>query len=105
MRKSTCSSIHHAYPVGMVCIIERKCMGAPQNSIAVVYEHYSLGDSHDGVSLILQNGSYDGFSEECLESLSVTPIRYEKTCGDYKFQNVVKLALDFENGMFDAAFN
>ncbi|KJG37768.1 hypothetical protein UA32_12505 [Photobacterium angustum] len=104
MKLSEPAKIHTAYPIGMVVVVERPFLSSPDNSLAVVYEHYKVGNDHFGISLISELGCYDGFSEKCLEIFSVTPVRFEKSCSNYQFENVNKLIIDFDKGRFDKAF-
>ncbi|WP_435000036.1 hypothetical protein ACRZ5S_23020 (plasmid) [Vibrio scophthalmi] len=101
--KTTSNKVFSAYPIGMVCCVEVPTKDELVFQIGVVYEHYKLGDHH-GVSIILSDGSYDGFSESCLETWSVTPLRRDGRCSDYKFENVGKLANDFMRNRFQSAF-
>lgn len=100
--KNSPKTMHSAYPVGMQCTVGKSCLNNPPGTIAVVYEHYTLGEHH-GISLIFPNGNYDGFSEECASLFEVTPERFIAGLSDYNFENVMKLALDFDRGIFDSA--
>lgn len=97
--------MHETYPVGMLCVVERPCVGNEANSFALVYENYLLGGQHHGVSLIFPNGNYDGFSEECCESLSVTPVKMLANYSHYDFKNAGQLNHDFNRGLFNSAFD
>ncbi|KIF53044.1 MULTISPECIES: hypothetical protein [Vibrio harveyi group] len=103
--KNSPKSMHETYPVGMLCVVERPCVGNEANSFALVYENYLLGGQHHGVSLIFPNGNYDGFSEECCESLSVTPVKMLANYSQYDFKNAGQLNHDFNRGLFDNAFD
>ncbi|MDC8832801.1 hypothetical protein [Alteromonas gilva] len=101
---STSPKLHTAYPVGMLCTVAKACLGNPAGSVAVVYEAYQIGESHHGASLIFPNGNYDGFSDQCMEIFEVNPVRFERSCAEYKFRNVCNLAIDFSKGLFNKAF-
>lgn len=97
--------MHSAYPVGMVCIVGRPCMGNPAGARALVYETYEIGTEHFGIGLIFPNGAHDGFSEECAEIFDVVPVKICKSLADYEFRDVGRLGLDFHAGRFRVAFN
>lgn len=101
--KDSPNTMHSAFPLGMVCTIGVPCLGNPAGSLGVVYEHYTLG-GHHGVSIIFQNGNYDGFSERCLEMLDVVPARLSRSLCNYEFESVGKLSSDFQRGLFNHAF-
>lgn len=93
-----------AYPIGMVCLVERPTLNNPANSKAVVYDHYKLGRGYFGVGLIFENGAYDGFSEQDAEMCMVTPVRLCQSLTQYQFKNVTRLSHDFAKGLFSPAF-
>jgi hypothetical protein len=88
----------------MVVVTSKHVLGNPPGSRAVVYEHYKLGSNHFGISLIFQNGSYDGFCERSIEICEINPVRLDRACMDYDFTNVGVLVDDFHAGVFASAF-
>ena len=75
-------------------------LGNIAGTIGYVYEQYADFDnpSKSGVSVIFENGEYDGFSyneqQIFLEFLEPTNVYYH-------FKNVMKLSQDFNNGQFE----
>jgi hypothetical protein len=89
--------------VGDIVKLKIDLLGNPEGSLGVVYEKYNLGE-RGGVSVIFENGEYDGFSvEEQREYLERTG--HEESVENYVFVNVMKLTQDFESGVFDLVFN
>lgn len=97
------SKVHDAFPVGMVVSNGVAVLGAQAGSLGVVYEHYEIGDQHYGASIIFENGSYDGFSEACLEMCEINPVRFDTALSNYEFRNVGELQHDFQRGVFKSA--
>ena len=95
--------LHQTYPVGMVCSVGRRCMNNREGALAVVYENYDFEGRMFGVSMIFQNGNYDGFSEEDMQIFEVNPVRLNPHLAKYKFQNVGQLSDHFRIGVFDKA--
>ncbi|MBW8191342.1 hypothetical protein K0504_09860 [Neiella marina] len=102
--KSTPKTIHSAYPVGMVCTLGRACLGNPAGALAIVVEQYKIGEHH-GITLLCQNGSSDGFSEECMLAVDVVPSSMCKKLADYQFISVIELTRDYQSGLFNEALN
>lgn len=99
------AKVQEAFPVGMVVTNGRAVLGARAGSLGVVYEHYALGSAHFGVSILLSNGSYDGFSERCLDICEINPVRFEGSVADYEFTDVDDLIERYRKGFFNKAFN
>ena len=83
--------------IGDLARLKMPILGEPAGTLAVVYEHYLIGQSA-GVSLITENGvDLGGFSTAeqytSLERLGTTGMAYQ-------FTNVMNLATDFRRGMF-----
>ena len=95
--------MHSAYPIGMVVTAARSIMTAPAGMLGVVYEHYAFGE-HKGVSILLANGVYDGFSEECANSFDLMPVRHELGLANYQFSGVGKLMEEYKKGYFSRGF-
>lgn len=87
--------------LGNIIKLKRPCMNSPAGSIGYVYETYSIGADHPGVSVIFENGDYDGFSKNdqdyCLDYLYSSPFLYN-------FHTVIQLIRDYRNGAFNDAF-
>jgi hypothetical protein len=82
--------------IGTVVKLKVNCMGCKKGDIGVCYDEYYIG--HSGVSIIFENGDYDGFDEyeqkNFLEIIKHTGLQY-------KFTNVLQLSKDFSNGYFN----
>lgn len=89
--------------IGDIVTLKIDLLGNPEGTEGIVYEKYNLGEK-GGVSVIFENGEYDGFSvgeqKEYLERIG-----HEDSLEDYVFVNVMKLTQDYENGVFDIVFN
>lgn len=84
--------------VGSRVILLRDMMREKVGSIGFVVEEYPDFDKNgNGVSIIFQNGSFDGFSVNeqnlFLQNLGVDS-RYER----YPFEHVMKVNKDYRNG-------
>ena len=89
--------------IGDIVSLKIDLLGNPVCSDGVVYEKYNLGEK-GGVSVIFENGEYDGLSvDEQKEYLE--RIGHDITLEDYVFVDVMKLSQDFDNGVFDSVFN
>lgn len=88
--------------VGDLVKLEKPCLGNNKETIGVIYETYDIGFG-SGVSIIFENGNYDGFSEEDGE-IFLRYYGHEPSIADYKFTNVMKLSQDFNKGRFNLAF-
>ena len=85
--------------VGQKVALTKAMMNESVGSIGFVYEEYQDFDNPQGtgVSIIFQNGSYDGFSvEEQKLFLEILPVDQRYTM--YDFKNVNILMRDYENG-------
>ena len=95
--------MHSAYPVGMLCVVEKPCLHNRPNALALIVEHYKLGEHH-GVTALFENGNYDGFSHECAEIFSLTPVKFLKKYANYEFTTAVRLSNEYQSGLFKNAF-
>lgn len=96
--------MHSAFPVGMVVATSKRVLGNLPGARAVVYEQYRISAQHYGVSLLFQNGAYDGFCEWSVDACEINPVRLDPVCAAYRFDNVSKLVEDFHRGVFSSAF-
>lgn len=88
--------------VGTIIKLKRGCLDNPKDSRGICYEVYNRGKGEKGVSVIFENGKYDGFSpEEQMELL--IPIGISEDLLNYKFQNIEKLREEFKKGIFDSS--
>ena len=92
--------------VGTIVELKLALLGNSPGAHGVIYETYKdLDGAEDpGVSVIFENGNYDGFSvaeqKEMLKELVVfTPLE------NYQFRNVLQLSRDFNNGVFRQALS
>lgn len=88
--------------LGDIVKLKTALLGNPAETQGVVYELYYLGEKR-GVSAIFENGEYDGFSEE-EQSEFLERIGSYGSLKSYHFVNVIKLSRDFDEGVFDEAF-
>ena len=89
--------------IGDLVKCTRAVLGNEEGTPGVVYEMYDIGDG-PAVSVIFENGNYDGFS------LKEQPLYLDRMghcieLSDYKFENVMKVSKDFDDGVFEVAFN
>ena len=77
-------------------------LGNEAVSKGVVYEIYNIGEGA-GVSVIFENGEYDGFSPTEQVQL-LERIRHSPDLAGYQFKNVITVYEDYVNGVFDSAF-
>lgn len=87
--------------IGSVVKSKVHILGNEIGTFGVIYEEYNLGDGH-GVSIIFENGNYDGFSEDEQDTY-VEEIGFNSKCSNYKFSDVMKVSQDFKIGKFDSA--
>jgi len=88
--------------LGDVVRLKKHCMNAAAGTIGYVYEQYTIGSDHPGVSVIFSNGDYDGFSLEEQETL----LEYLYSSNFwYLFRNVIQLTKDFREGIFNEYFH
>lgn len=98
----------YSMQVGTMVRLKKPCLDNPVGVKGVVYEDYG-----GGVSVIFENGRYDGFS--CLSSQAfgglsdIEFILFEDgfcpEVSNYQFENVSCLEKDFRNGVFNSAFS
>jgi len=94
--------------IGDVVTLTHGMLGCEPGTRGVVYEVYEDFDDSTkrGASIIFENGNYDGFSaKEQDDFLKEEPVMHiPSSITDYKFTNVMKVALDFQNGLWDEIF-
>jgi len=94
--------------VGDVVTLNTEMLGCRPGTRGVVFNTYQDFDnsSKEGVQVIFENGNYDGFSvtdqKLFLQDEYVTYIPF--FVREYKFENVMKVSQDFENGFWDEIF-
>ena len=95
--------------IGDIVILRVEILGNTPGTRGVVYDLYDDFDILDakGVSIIFENGMYDGFSvdDQFLfldKEQTITPV--SNKIRDYKFKHVIKVSHDFENGFWDEIF-
>jgi len=84
--------------VGAKVKLKVPCLGNDVGAVGYVYEMYQDFDCPQlfGVSVIFENGNYDGFSvKEQLLFLDVVDYIYRYSF--YEFSNIMKLQQDFNN--------
>ena len=94
--------------VGDVVTNTLNVLGCRPGRRGVVYDIYDDFDipEKNGVSIIFENGKYDGFSyeEQHLMLKQEPAARIPYKIKDYKFENVMKLSQDYKNGFWDEIF-
>ena len=88
--------------VGTIVKLKRACLDNPKDSRGVCYEIYNRGKGEEGVSVIFENGKYDGFSPDEQREILI-PIGISEDLMNYKFANVEKVNDDFRKGLFNKA--
>lgn len=88
--------------VGTIVKLKRECLDNPPNTRGVCYEVYDRGKGEEGVSIIFENGKYDGFSPDEQREILI-PIGISEDLMNYGFKNVGKLTEDFRKGLFNVA--
>ena len=88
--------------IGDIVTLTVSCLGNKPGAIGVVYEEYYTMTQDRGVSIIFENGQYDGFSKQEQKD-------YLKSVGyfdelRYSFFNVTQLSREFNKGTFSKAF-
>jgi hypothetical protein len=94
---------HPPIQVGTLVLAKRASAVCAAGERGVCYEVYKLG-GRPGYSIIFQAGGYDGFSPDDVEIFLDVTGRVCPAVADYRFSNVNRLASDFEEGPFAAAF-
>ena len=83
--------------VGSLVTLKTSCWFGWDGIIGFVYETYERSDPNDktGVSIIFENGFYDGFSETEQNDILVK-IGFLESLSDYKFKGVMHLTTDLD---------
>jgi len=93
--------------VGTIVQLKVPCLGNEEGVSGICYDVYTLGD-RSGYAFIFENGRYDGFSPDEVESFLKVLDHYGRDARyywTYRFTNVIALGRDFENGVFDEPFS
>ena len=94
--------------VGDVVTLKCYCLGNPIGTKGVIFNEYEDFDvpNRMGVTIIFENGNYDGFSVEEQEVfLEKKEMKYiSQKIISYKFENVMKVSDDYRNGCWDEIF-
>lgn len=88
--------------IGDVVKLKFECLGNEPGTLGVVYDVYEFEGHREtwrGVSVIFQNGEYDGFGEDEQEMFLEYIYTHENF--NYTFKNVMKLSQDFDKGVFE----
>lgn len=88
---------------GTIAITKMALLNCKIGAYGVCYEHYHIG-SESGWSFIFENGDYDGFSSDDVNNILHLPGVQCNELLDYEFSNVMRLAKDYRQGVFDPAF-
>ena len=93
--------------VGTIAILKVPCLENDAGTSGVCYDVYTIGD-RKGYAFIFENGKYDGFAPDEVGSFLLVIDHFgtsDEMPWSYKFENVMKLSKDFENGSFLAPFS
>jgi hypothetical protein len=94
---------HPPIRVGSLVVAKRASGVCAAGERGVCYELYQLG-GRPGYGILFQRGGYDGFSPDDVALFLDVTGRVCPEVADYRFTNVTKLAQDFRDGRFAAAF-
>jgi hypothetical protein len=94
---------HPPIRVGSLVVAKRASGVCAAGERGVCYELYQLG-GRPGYGILFQRGGYDGFSPDDVALFLDVTGRVCPAVADYRFTNVTKLAQDFRDGRFAAAF-
>lgn len=84
--------------LGDIVRLTAVCLGNPKGTLGYVYQEYPDFDGpYTSVSVIFENGEYDGFSAQ-EQFLMLEYVR--STDFEYHFKNVMKLSQDYNNKVF-----
>ena len=86
--------------VGTIVQLKVLCLGNEAGVSGICYDVYTFGD-RKGYSFIFENGKHDGFSPDEVSKFLLVLDHFDFT---YEFVHVIRLSLDFNNGVFDGAF-
>ena len=75
-------------------------LGNPEGTLGAVYEEYNLGNDIVGVSVIFENGEYDGFSIQ-EQAKMLDRQGHNEELAKYNHKNVRQLSKDFDAGVFN----
>ena len=92
--------------VGDVVVLKMPALGCETEAKGVVYATYQDFDIHSkqGVSVIFENGNYDGFSWSEQQSFFSNIHIFESERINYNFSNVMQLTKDFRKGYWNNIF-
>jgi hypothetical protein len=98
-------SMPRKWRVGDVVRVGRECMHLPPQALALVVEVYDraelhIGEGH-GVTLLFENGSFDGFSDGDLVLFGVERIGHAPRFAGYQWTTAIRLLHDWTQGTFD----
>lgn len=89
--------------VGSIVVAKRHTAVCEIGEVGVCYECYSIAD-RPGWSFIFQQGRYDGFSPNEVDTMLHVTGQVCPAVTSYKFHNVARLSKDYEAGYFNSAF-
>jgi hypothetical protein len=100
--------VENKFIVGDIFKLKVECLYNPIGTIGVCYAQYD-----NGISVIFENGKYDGFSlskdivlgGRSEVEMYLEKINHSEELSDYYFKNVIRLTEDFRKGYFHNAFN
>ena len=86
--------------LGSKVYASRSCGIAKAHEAGIVYEEYTL-EGRKGVSIIFEQGGYDGFSPDDCELFIVNEGTVSAQAAQYQFFNVGRLFADYQAGLFN----
>ena len=95
--------------IGDIVVLKVEMLGNTPGTRGVIYDKYPDFDipNANGVSIIFENGDYDGFSVEEQDIFLTKEKTFDVSdkIKNYKFENVMKVSRDFDNGLWNEVFN
>ena len=88
--------------IGSIVELIVPCLSNPIGSKGIVFAEYADFDikNKKGYQIIFENGETDGFSVTEQKTL-LREIGFNKKYSDYKFNNIIKTSMAFDDGFFD----
>jgi hypothetical protein len=97
------TELHPPIQVGSLVVAKRASGICASGERGVCYEVSQLG-GRPGYGILFQRGGYDGFSPDDVATFLDVTGRVCPEVAGYQFTNVTRLAQDFRDGRFAAAF-
>lgn len=96
--------------VGTIYKLKVDCLENKAGTLGVVFNDYG-----EGVQVIFKNGNYDGFSvtnnlgigdiNKTEAETFLEEVGFEESLAGYQFKNVIQVAVDYRDGLFNIAWS